>query len=385
MKKRIIALVIACLTVVALCACGGGGTAPATEAPAEAAEAVTEAAAEASEAAAEVTEAAAEQADATEAAEAAAEVEPFTFRFSYGGNSGSSMHAIADLLMEEMDKASGGAFTFETFTDPGYKEDQALDELNNDIVDIVYLASGSVSTNIPDVAYLGMPGCYRYTDDPDTFFDFESTIHDTMSAIYDNYGIHYLALRVPSRMVAIGKGEAPHVPSDLAGQIARVAGTWMGKLMVSLDIATATLGPSEIVTGLQRGTINTCITGVEQVKTNLIYEAADYCAIFPETDGIGSMVMDADIWNQLTDAQKAAVETAVKNWMQDCLNVSQDFTQQSIDLMDENNVEHYDITAEECDEWLAHLDDLYAEADAASSDLGNQLKDQIIEWNAKQK
>lgn len=310
----------------------------------------------------------------------AAVVEPYEFNFSYGGNASSSMVAIAELLMEELSKASNGAFTFNTYNDPGYKESQALDELMNDIVDIVYLASGSVSTTVAEVAYLGMPGSYRYTDDPELFYSFEEAVAPILSDIYADYGIHYLALRVPTKMAIAGTGEPVTTPADLQGKICRVAGTWLGKLCVSLDIGTATLGGSEIVTGLQRGTIDACLTGAEQIKTNLVYEASEYCSIFPETDGIGAMVMDADCWNKLSDAQKAAVEVAVENWVKGCLALSQEFYQQTIDVLNEYNVPIVEISDEDCDEWLVTIDEVYAEIDASVNEKGLQLKDAILAW-----
>ena len=363
--KKVLALILALCMMLTLAACGST-----PETPAQPAQPSTPAQPEA-------------PADpATPEEPAAAVVEPYEFNFSYGGNASSSMVAIANLLMEELDKASNGAFTFNTYNDPGYKEKQALDELMNDIVDIVYLASGSVSTTISEVAYLGMPGSYRYTDDPELFYSFEEAVAPIMSDIYDDYGIHYLALRVPTKMAIAGTGEPVTTPADLQGKVCRVAGTWLGKMCVSLDIGTATLGGSEIVTGLQRGTIDACLTGAEQINTNLVYEASDYCSIFPETDGIGAMVMDADCWNKLTDAQKAAVEVAVENWVEGCLALSADFYQITIDKCNEYNVPIIEITDEECDQWLVTIDEVYAEIDATTTEKGIQLKDAILAWRA---
>ena len=365
--KKVLALILALCMMFTLAACGNE---PAASTPADKPADAPAASTPADEPADEP------------AAEPAAVVEPYEFHFSYGGNANSSMVAIANLLMEELDKASNGAFTFNTYNDPGYKEKQALDELMNDLVDIVYLASGSVSTTISEVAYLGMPGSYRYTDDPELFYSFEETVAPILSDIYDDYGIHYLALRVPTKMAIAGTGEPVTTPADLQGKICRVAGTWLGKLCVSLDIGTATLGGSEIVTGLQRGTIDACLTGAEQINTNLVYEASDYCSIFPETDGIGAMVMDAECWNKLTDAQKAAVEVAIENWVEGCLELSASFYQQTIDKCNEYNVPIVEISDEECDEWLVTIDQVYAEIDAGTSEKGIQLKDAILAWRA---
>ena len=252
-------------------------------------------------------------------------VEPYQFNISYGGTPSSSMVAVMEKLQEIMSEVSGGAFTFNVYNDNGYKENQALDEMMNDIVDIVYLASGSTCGTVTEVAYLGMPGCFRYSDDPEGFYRFEDSVSGILSDIYDGYGIHYLGLRVPARMAIVGTGSVPTSPADLKGKVVRVSGTWLGRLAVSMDLATANVGLSELATDLQRKTVDSCITGIEQVYSQMLGEVVDYACILPETDGIGALVMDADTWAKLSEAQKACVEESVELWMDECLKVSNKF------------------------------------------------------------
>lgn len=311
------------------------------------------------------------------------EVEPYCFNISYGGTPSSSMVAVMTKLQEIMSEVSDGAFTFNAYNDNSYKESQALDEMMNDIVDIVYLASGSTCGTVTEVAYLGIPGCFRYTDDPNAFFEFEDSVSGIMSDIYENYGVHYLGLRVPARMAIVGTGEVPTSPADLNGKVVRVSGTWLGKLAVSMDIATANVGLSELATALQRKTVDSCFTGIEQVYSQMLGEVVDYACILPETDGIGALVMDADTWAKLTDAQKACVEEAVELWMQDCLTVSNEFYETAIQHLEDNNVNIYYYSDEECDDFLYTIDQVYAEIDAQTTDNGHALKDAILAFRAE--
>lgn len=313
---------------------------------------------------------------------AEATIEPYTFNISYGGTPSSSMVAVMEKLQEILGELSGGAFTFNVYNDNGYKESQALDEMMNDIVDIVYLASGATCGTVTEVAYLGIPGCFRYSDDAEGFFKFEEAVSGIMSDIYEGYGIHYLGLRVPSRMAIVGTGDVPTSPADLHGKVVRVSGTWLGKLAVSMDIATANVGLSELATALQRKTVDSCFTGIEQVYSQMLGEVVDYACVLPETDGIGALVMDADTWAKLSDAQKACVEEAVELWMQECLTVSNSFYEQSISALEEHEVEIYYYSGEECDEFLSTLDQVYAEIDAQTTANGIALKDAILAFRA---
>ena len=369
MKKRIVALLLVCVMALALCACGSSAPA-APAAPAEpAAPAAPAAPAEQPK----------EEAPAEEVKEA---VEPYCFNISYGGTPSSSMVAVMTKLQEELTKCSDGAFTFNVYNDNGYKEAQALDEMMNDIVDIVYLASGSTCGTVTEVAYLGIPGCFRYTDDANAFFDFEDSVSGIMSDIYANYGIHYLGLRVPAKMAIVGTGDVVKAPADLNGKVVRVSGTWLGKLAVAMDIATANVGLSELATALQRKTIDSCFTGIEQAYSQMLGEVADYCCVLPETDGMGALVMDEDCWAKLSDAQKACVEEAVELWMQDCLAVSNEFCDTAIKHMNDNNVTVYEFSDQECDDFLYAVPSVYEEIDAQTTDLGLALKDAILAYRA---
>ncbi len=398
MKKRILSLFLVLALALSLAACGGSSSAPAApaadaqssaaaassakeEAPAPAAEASSSE----SEAASAVSEAsAASSAPAEEEPAAAEEIAPYEFNISYGGTPSSSMVAVMTALQEILAEESGGAFTFNVYNDNSYKESQALDEMMNDIVDIVYLASGATSGTVTEVAYLGMPGCYRYTDDPEEFKKFEASVADIMSGIYDQYGIHYLGLRVPARMAIVGTGDTVSAPADLEGKVVRVAGTWLGKLAVAMNIATANVGLSELATALQRKTVDSCFTGIEQVYSQMLGEVVDYATILPETDGIGALVMDADCWNKLDDAQKACVERSVEKWMDSCLEVSNEFYATAIQHLEENDVDIRELTDEETDAFLYAVPSVYEEIDAQTSDLGIQLKDAILAYRSAQ-
>lgn len=403
MKKRILATVLSLMLVLMLAACGGSSSSstPAASsaqkseaasaaskeasepAPAESASASSEASepAAAEESSAAASSASSSSAEASEPAAAEA-VEPYEFNISYGGTPSSSMVAVMTKLQDILSEESGGAFTFNVYNDNSYKESQALDEMMNDIVDIVYLASGATSGTVTEVAYLGMPGCFRYTDKPEEFKDFEASVSDIMSDIYDQYNIHYLGLRVPARMAIVGTGNVVSAPEDLEGKVVRVSGTWLGRLAVAMNIATANVGLSELATALQRKTVDSCFTGIEQVYSQMLGEVVDYASILPETDGIGSLVMDNDCWNKLSDAQKACVERSVEKWMDACLEVSNEFYDTAVKHLEENNVEIHEFTDEECDAFLYAVPAVYEEIDAQTSDLGIQLKDAILAWRA---
>ncbi|MCD8374160.1 MAG: TRAP transporter substrate-binding protein DctP [Oscillospiraceae bacterium] len=370
--KRILAVLLVLAMAISMAACGSSTTTTTTAGDSSASTADTAAADTTADAAADET--------VDDAADAAAEIEPYMFNISYGGTPGSSMVAVMELLQEILSENSGGAFTFNAYNDNSYKESQALDELTNNIVDLVYLASGSTCTTVTEVAYLGMPGCFRYSDDADEFFDFEDTISGILSEIYDGYGIHYLGLRPPTRMAIVGTGDVPTTKEALQGKVVRVSGTWLGRLAVSMNLATSNIGLSELATALQRKTIDSCITGIEQVYSQMLGEVVDYACVMPETDGIGALVIDEDTWAKLSDAQKACVEESVAQWMEECLTISNEFYEQAISHLEENNVEIYYYSDEECDEFLSTVSDVYTEIDAQTTDLGHSLRDAVLEF-----
>ncbi|MDR3294524.1 MAG: TRAP transporter substrate-binding protein DctP [Clostridiales Family XIII bacterium] len=357
--KRVFAMFLSCTLLLLLAACGGNagsGSGTAAEPP---------------------------PADAGADTDSAAAIEPYTFRITCGSSPSSSMVAVMTLLCELLETNSDGAFTTDFLNDNAYVEKQALDELMTNIIDIVYLGSGAASTTVSEVAYLGMPGCFRFTENAALFLDFEAKLRDELAAVYENYDIHYLGLRVPAKMAVVGTGEAVTSPAQLKGKIVRVAGTWMGKLAVSLDLATATVPVSELATALQRKTVDSCITGIEQVRSTMLGEVVDYCSILAEVDSVGALVMNGATWDALTDAQRACVDSTVEEWMQACLDISEQFYDDAVQSVIDANVEPYILTDEECAAFLATIDTVYAEIDQTVGPEGIALKEAMLAWRAE--
>lgn len=306
----------------------------------------------------------------------------FKFRAQTGGTITGTAYLFMQAFADKLAEVSDGNLTCDVQAENSFDENQALDELLNDNIDFVYLASGSASGTVKDVCYLGVPGTYKYadTDDVTTFADFEAEMHDTMVSIYENYNAHYLTMRAPSMMV-IESVDAPiHSVDDMKGLIIRVSGSWMGKMFAAMGISTSTIQKGEVATALQRKTIDGAVTGLEQAWNSMQYEVCSNMAIMTETDGVGSLVICASSWDKLDDTQKAWVQEAADYYLQKSIQDTHDRTTMQIADFEAAGLELYYFTDEECVDFVQAVPTIYEEMDGSSTELGKALRDKIVAW-----
>jgi len=153
--------------------------------------------------------------------------------------------------------------------------------------------------------------------------------------------------------VLLSKGAALKGPEDLQGKKVRVFGKWLGEWAKELGGAPTLISGSEQFLAYQRGTVDIGMTGLSGVSSRKLWEVMDAVTLVNNADIEFLVVMNEDVWQGLTDAQRAAItaaavkaEIAVRDYMTE-------FEKRAVEEASANGMTVHQPTAEELARWKA--------------------------------
>ena len=246
--KKIIAMLLALVMVLALCACGSKTEAPAAEAPA---------------------------ADAP-AAEAPAAVETTVLKCAFNQTIENPEAKTLQWIGEKLYEATEGRYTIEVYPDAQLGDQaQTLEQVVMGTLDMALVANAIVETYCPDFAILGTPYVYDSIEHQQRVF--ESGKLDDLFATTRDHGFVVLSAYSLGARNLYTRDKAVTTPEELAGMKIRVMGSdtciAMMNAMGGVGVAMA---QGDVYSAIQTGTLdgaeNNIITYVDLVQ----YEVAPY-------------------------------------------------------------------------------------------------------------
>ena len=321
--------------------------------------------------------------DGAEEAPAEPAPEPRVIHMSTNTTQGSICDYETIHFGEILNEVSGGNLSLDIhYGGAAYNADTAIAEMMSGDVDFVLLIAGQASGIIKDVTYLTVPGFFYYDDEnPMAAYEWAQYVRDDMSAIMEDFNGHYLAQRCTPPLTFGNSATAVVSPDDMAGKVWRSSGKWFSKMAADQwGCSTTTVAAAEILTALQRGTVDGAIIHMEMFSSSQIYDVVDYSTVAPFNDGAGFFVMSNECYNSLTAQQQAWVDEAsvlFEEWVCKYQNDSYDtLLQETVDA----GVEVHELTQEEAFEFTKGVRELYDQMDADATDKGLALKATLLQW-----
>lgn len=223
------------------------------------------------------------------------EADAITLTMSIGNGIKSDNFAKYSAFCDKIAELSGGSLIIELFPGGTLASDaEALTAVMSGDIDFCHLTTGAALKAIKDLAVLGVPGAFGYKGENDTtsFIEFEAKLHDTVEAIFADYGIKYIAFNASAQAVIVCNSKQITKPSDMAGLIMRTSGTWLGQMLESWGAATVSMGIGDLATGLERDTVSGTLTAYGACTGNKLYEVAPYVTYMSQVNGVSSLVMN---------------------------------------------------------------------------------------------
>lgn len=249
--KKIVAMLLALVMVLALCACGQTAAPAATEAPA---------------------------ADDAPAADAPAAVETTVLKCAFNQTIDNPEAKTLQWIGEKLYEATEGRYTIEVFPDAQLGDQaQTLEQVVMGTLDMALVANAIVETYCPDFAILGTPYVYDSIEHQQKVF--ESGLLDELYAQTEAQGFTVLSNYSLGARNLYTRDKAVVTPEDCKGMKIRVMGSDTCIKMMSLmngGTDGIAMGQGDVYSAIQTGTLdgaeNNIITYVDLVQ----YEVAPY-------------------------------------------------------------------------------------------------------------
>lgn len=201
----------------------------------------------------------------------------------------------------------------------------------------------------------------------------DSPVRAPLDAAIAQTGSHVLWWQAYGGAVLLSKGEPLRNPADMQGQKARVFGKWLGEWVNALDGAPTMISGSEQFLAYQRGTVDLGMTGVSGVVSRKLWDVMDTITVLNFADIEFIVVINQDVWEGLTDEQRAVLTTAAQNAEKDVRDYMSEFEANAFKQAEENGMTVYYPTDEEIDAWRAASSPVIDAWLAEAGPLGKQI------------
>jgi C4-dicarboxylate-binding protein DctP len=188
-------------------------------------------------------------------------------------------------------------------------------------------------------------------------------------------GAHVLWWQAYGGNVILSKGAPLKGPEDMKGQKTRVFGKWLGEWVKELGGAPTLISGSEQFLAYQRGTVDIGMTGLSGVVSRKLWEVMDTITVVNNADIEFLVIINEDIWDGLTEAQREVLTTAARNAETAVRDYMTEFEINAVEKAKANGMAVHFPTDEEIDAWRAASVPVIETWLKEAGPLGQQLLD----------
>ncbi|MBQ9980380.1 MAG: TRAP transporter substrate-binding protein [Oscillospiraceae bacterium] len=362
-KKIVSILLIVCMALAFLTACGGTTTTPPANTP-PADSGTSTPAPDAGK----------------DPAPAPADEKQFVFKYAFGqpleSTDGKGYQYLAKVLEEE----SGGSVKMELYPASSLiSNNEVLDALMDGTADMSHATVAYLSPTIKELTPLEIPGMYR----GDRYFDFAAALHQPIDEICNAYGVKIVAVLPACVMNLASTDGIMKSPADMAGKNIRCAGKWMGEGIGKWGGNGVTITLADVPTALERKTVDAVYGGCNTVIFPFkLYELADYVSFTSLQENLGFIAMNLDTWNEMSANQQAAMNRAIAKWAVYTEQLQLDDVKAFEAALEANGNTVYYLTDEENQVLIDKSLELLPQAIEVAGEKGQQLADICAEIRA---
>lgn len=277
----------------------------------------------------------------------------------------------------ELEKLSNGSIKVQTyFNDSLYTADGAIPALISGELEMDVVSFQQTADYLPSIAMLGSTYMFKNYDHARNSLDGE--IGDEIAnQIKEAAGYIPVAyIYNGSRQLNLRSTDPVTKPENLSSTILRMPNTeaWIA-VGESLGAKVAPLAYSEVYTALQTGTIDAQDNPMPSVKTMKFYEVTDQLCLTYHVIDIVLPVMNAKLWDSLTEEQQEWVKQAATTAQKACDEVQLELESELIDFF---KSEGLIITNPDINAFSTYAHNYYEENNLMSTwdmDLYNKIQD----------
>lgn len=260
-----------------------------------------------------------EAADTEETAEVGGDIGEHTFSYSVAQGESTTYYKTAEKFAEMMEEASGGKIKIEVYGNcslSGGDQTAALEMIQKGSIDMGMVTAAVCGNMIQDLRVTVIPWAFDGEAHVDAALTKGSGYYDLIDGLFAEKSMKLLGIAEHGfREIMTSKYNIETV-EDLKGLKLRVLSTpVLNDFFTSLGVNTADIGPTEIYTSLQNGTID----GQENPLVYSYYSdfisVAPYVTIWKYAYDAHPFMMSTILWDSLTADEQALFIQVTDEWI----------------------------------------------------------------------
>lgn len=293
------------------------------------------------------------------------------FQLVYPKTSAVAENAI--FFADKVEELTNGEVKIKIFY-PGQliKAKEALNALQRGMIDGYIGSMLYFSGIVPEVNGEWLPFSWRNVDEAmDIYFNYGYL--DLMREATQKQGCYYLAPISVAKMGFLTKFPINSL-EDIKGKKIRAVGM-EGKIVKALGGSAVSLSGAEQYTALQRGTVEGTDYPWYTLEDYKFHEVVSYVSIPPlHSPGMVEILFTDDIWNDLTETQKEAVNKAGYLTSMNSAALSEKNDEEIIAFGKENNITFIELAEAEVEKMIKALYPVYEEHQSSSDICRRQIE-----------
>ena len=214
----------------------------------------------------------------------------------------------ANRMSQMLAERTGGRITLQVFANSQLGSERDLTEgVTLGSVDMTIVTmDGAVPTWVPDTAVMSIP--YLFADSNEVYDALDNYLYDRLEPEYEAAGMKNLGFTAIGFRHFTNNVRAIHSAADVKGLTIRVqeSPVWFG-LCDCLGAVASPVAFSELYTALQQGVVDGQENPIGTIVTQKYYEVQDYVALDGHTFGAGNILMNLNRFNSLSAEDQALI------------------------------------------------------------------------------
>lgn len=221
-------------------------------------------------------------------------------------NNGEGKVIVWNELADKLESASGGSMKMEIIYDGAICDDSTvLESIQNGTTQLGHGNPTYFTGLIPELSVVCVPGAF--SGDPETHVANLKKFDEVMDKIFAKYGLKYLSGDYTGVSVFVGNGTPIAEPGLCSGKLIRTSGTDQANAVGTWGGASTVLGLSDLISALERKTVDSAFTGEALVNVMHLYEITDYVVYTKMYESPQFFFCSMDFWDSLSEKQQNAL------------------------------------------------------------------------------
>jgi C4-dicarboxylate-binding protein DctP len=275
------------------------------------------------------------------------------------------------LFEKEVEEKSAGSIDIEIYDSATlYKDKEVPAAVGSGSIEMGVASLTRYVGDVPAVDIFYQPFLFDTEEKIRSAVAKDSPVRAPLDAAIAGTGSTVLWWQAYGGAVMLSNGAPVKSPADMVGKKVRVFGKTLGDFVTATGGAPTLVSGSEQYLAYQRGTVDYGMTGVSGVASRKLWEVMDTITITNHADIEFLVVINTDVWNELSDEHKAIISAAAELAESDVRDRVSSIEADAYAAAKENGMSVYTPTDEEMAAWRSASESVYDAYTEQAGDLG---------------